>query len=80
MAVAPTVQPQATVKQLFGYGWPQLVLLSSLDVNQNVIGIDPTTGAGVDAALGSLGLYADATNGGRLYVKTGSSPTQWTLK
>lgn len=74
-------QPTATIKQLgFGYGWPCMILLSSLDQNQNVIGIDPTAGAGVDAPVGSLGIYTDATNGGRLYLKTGAATTAWTLK
>ena len=62
-------QPQANIKQLFGFGAPQLVLLLA----------DPTIN-GQDAPVGSLGL-AQFTNGsGALYVKTGSDPSAWTLK
>jgi hypothetical protein len=62
-------QPQTSVKQLFAFGAPQLVLLLA----------DPTV-SGQDAPVGSLGL-AQFTNGsGALYVKTGSDPTAWTLK
>jgi hypothetical protein len=64
------VQPQANVKQLFGFGAPQLVLLLT----------NPTVAPGQDAPIGSLGL-AQFTNGsGALYVKTGSDPTNWILK
>ena len=64
-------EPQRTFMPLFGNGQPTIILLR---------GADPTVAAGVDAALGSLGLYTDGASVGRLYVKTGPLAMDWTLK
>jgi len=68
-ALPASVQPSATRMQLFGFGAPQLVYLTA----------DPTTGAGVDAPLGSLGL-GQFGGAGSLYLKTGAGVNDWTNK
>ena len=79
MSVEPTLQPRCTNFVLFGFGYPALVPLTSVDQNGVQFGIDPTIAPGVDAPIGTLGLYSDGATG-KLYQKTSASPTGWTLK
>ncbi len=70
--VSPLLQRRDVVGEggllrLFGYGFPGLALLRS----------DPTTGAGVRAPVGSLGLRNNA-GVGELWLKTSASDTGWT--